>query len=391
MQVRFFRLVKERGLDLRFGAATVVTSVFFMAPLTALFLVLIYRVLLSRGVTRDDATWLTFLLGFGTPLFYRASVLSHNTFVMFGMFISYLLLARHDGRPVPLRDRLLAGFFGGITLATDYIGVMILPLLYGYLLLARSRTASWSTSLRESFAYVAGTIPPVLFLLFSQWAMYGNPFLPGQHWMPDQNVYTDLGMRGITLPAWDLVLRNLFDPAYGLFAWAPVLLLSFLPGRFREGERRVTPRREFYFIVLCFVVLLLFNSANQYARLQFAGGLRYMLPMVPFLVLPLADRWLRLGRSLRVVITLIAVANAWVLTVFREPVHQSWLLLFREGAQLPWLRVLRMTSPPGSWFAEQPVPTALLAVIFGLAYLIWRRGAWLEAGRARHVVTADPS
>ena len=36
LRVQFFRLVKERDLDLRFGAATVVTSGFFMAPLTAL-------------------------------------------------------------------------------------------------------------------------------------------------------------------------------------------------------------------------------------------------------------------------------------------------------------------------------------------------------------------
>ena len=42
-RVKFFHLVKERGLDLRFGAATVVTSVFFMAPITAAFLVFFYR------------------------------------------------------------------------------------------------------------------------------------------------------------------------------------------------------------------------------------------------------------------------------------------------------------------------------------------------------------
>jgi hypothetical protein len=41
-RVQFFRIVKERGLDLRFGAATFITTAFFMAPATALFLVYFY-------------------------------------------------------------------------------------------------------------------------------------------------------------------------------------------------------------------------------------------------------------------------------------------------------------------------------------------------------------
>src|SRR5262245_45490067 len=41
----FFKLVRERGLDLRFGGAAVVTTVFFMAPLAAGFLVFFYGVL----------------------------------------------------------------------------------------------------------------------------------------------------------------------------------------------------------------------------------------------------------------------------------------------------------------------------------------------------------
>src|SRR5262249_7822282 len=53
-RVKFFKLVRERGLDLRFGAATLITSAFFMAPLTALCLVLMYRVFTLRGVRPDQ-------------------------------------------------------------------------------------------------------------------------------------------------------------------------------------------------------------------------------------------------------------------------------------------------------------------------------------------------
>jgi hypothetical protein len=39
---------------------------------------------------------------------------------------------------------------------------------------------------------VAGTLPPIAFLLWSQWVMYGNPFTPGQVWMPIQNEYVEV-------------------------------------------------------------------------------------------------------------------------------------------------------------------------------------------------------
>src|SRR5262249_53952194 len=153
-------LVKERGLDLRFGAATVVTSVFFMAPLTALFLVLFHSVLMQRGLTQAQASSLSVLFGFGTPVFFRTSTLNHNMFVMYAFFISFVLLWVRPGMtfPLSLRNRLMAGFFGGIMLATDYMGIVTLPLLYGYLLLSRIPTSFWRQSFKESLPFVAGGI-----------------------------------------------------------------------------------------------------------------------------------------------------------------------------------------------------------------------------------------
>ena len=92
-----------RGLDLRFGAATFVTSAFFMAPLTALFLSYFYQVLRDRGVEPSPATSLTFVLGFGTPLFYRATVLGHNMFVMFAMFVLYVCFGCNPAMQSPHR------------------------------------------------------------------------------------------------------------------------------------------------------------------------------------------------------------------------------------------------------------------------------------------------
>jgi hypothetical protein len=382
MRQAFFRLVSDRGLDLRFGAATLITSAFFMAPLTALFLVFFYQVLRERGIGRGQASCLGLLLGFGTPIFYRTAGLNHNLFVMYGLFTAFALLWAQPGAafPVSFRRRVIAGLFAGITVASDYIGVVILPVLYGYLVLSRLPTASWKTSLRESLAMVVGSLPPVLFLLYSQWAMYGNPFLPGQYWMPDQNVYVSQGLRGFLWPSPDLFLQNLFDPAFGLYTWGPLLLLSLVPAFQYRPDALILPRRERRFVWAIFLAVLLFSSANQYARLQFNSGVRYLIPVVPLLFLALVDHWIRLPRWARVTLGAFALLHSWVLTVFREPVPQAWRLFLAEGPQLPWFRVLRMTSSPDNpWLTTPLVPTALLSIILLVAVALWWWGEGIAA------------
>lgn len=371
----FFEMVSQRGLALRFGAATVVTSVFFMAPLTALFLVFFDRLLRQRGVGDGDAMVLTGLLGFATPLFFRTSTLNHNLFVMYAMFAAFVLLWVRPGDPpgLTLRRRLLAGFCGGFVLAADYIGVIILPLLYGYLLIPRLRTVPFGTAFRESLAMVVGSLPPILFLLYSQWSMYGNPFLPGQYWMPDQNVYTDEGMRGFTLPDPELFLLNLFHPGYGMYIWAPLLMLALVPATRYAAGSLVLPRQERWFVVASFVVITLFCAANQYSRLQWNSGFRYLLPLVPLLILALSDHWIRLPRWARVAIAVPSLAHAWVLTVYRAGAVQSWVMFVEEGPQLPWFRVLRLTSSPDNPYLNNWwLPSLLLAVTLAVVVVIWR-------------------
>ena len=381
-RVNFYRLVKERGLDLRFGAATVVTSVFFMAPLTAGFLAYVYGVLRRRGLDMTQATELALLLGFGTPLFYRASVLGHNMFVMFAMFIAFVPMWRHRDTAMSVGARLFVGLFTGITLAVDYVGVIVMPLLFGYFLRSRRRTSSWPTALRESLAMVAGTLPPIAFLLFSQWAMYGNPFYPGQHWMPNQNQYVNVGARGWTLPDPGLFFLNLFDPSYGMYTWGPLLLLALIPAWRYPAESLVLPRYERRWLTVTCVVFLLFTSANQYSRLQFNSGFRYLLPLVPFLMLALADHWVRLPARLRLGIAVAVCMNSWVLTVFRESLGKSWQLLLTEGPQLAWYRVLGLTaSPDNPWLGNWWVPSALIAITALVATGIWRYGASLEKSK----------
>jgi hypothetical protein len=278
--------------------------------------------------------------------------------------------------------RLVAGFLGGFILAADYSGVVILIALYGYVLVSRLSTASWPTAFRESLVFVAGSVPPVLFLLYSQWVMYGNPFMPGQYWMPEVN-YTDQGWRGFSWPAPGLFLRNLFEPSYGMYVFGPLLILGLVPARIYREETLVLPIRERRFVVALVLAFMVFCAANQYSRMQFNTGFRYLVPLVPFIYLAAADHLARIPARWLAPISVIAVVNSWVLTVFRESVHVSWQLFLTEGIQLPWLRVLRMTSALDSPVFRSPlVPVGLLVAVLVLVMGLWWYGSRLRESQA---------
>lgn len=383
----FFQIVTERGLDLRFGGAAVVTSAFFMAPASALAVVLMFQVLVLRGVGESRGLWLALLFAFGTPVFFRTAHLNHNMFLMYATFLAFYLLwspGSEDDHVPPWR-RAAAGALAGFCLAADYGGVVPLIALYGYLLLRRTRSASWSTAFRESLPFVAGSVPPVAFLFWSQWVQFGNLLLPAQYWMPEVN-YTDRGWRGFSWPSIDLFLKNLFDPRYGLLVFGPVLALGLVPTR-RSARltERILPRPERLFLWTFLAAMLIFYAANQYSRMQFNTGVRYLVPLIPLLFLAAADHLVRLPRIWKWIVTTLAIAHSWVLTVFRESVFESWRLFLSEGVQLPWLRVLGMTSAADAPIVHSPIlPLAILVVTLGVVTLIWRvGGSPVPAGRSR--------
>ncbi len=378
--VKLMKKVKERGLSLRFGAATVVTSVFLMAPLSALSIVFMFHILSVQGLTKKQALWLSLLFGFGTPVFFRTAILNHNIIIMYIVFLAFYLLWVRPGMefPVSVKNRLVAGFLCGLCLALDYSGVVPLLVFFGYLIIRRLSTASLKTSIQESIPFIVGSIPPVLFLLYSQWAMFGNIFYPGQYWMPDVN-YTDSGFRGFSWPTLDLFYLNLFAPSYGMYVYGPILVLGLVPTYFYNRNKLILPHPERILIAVYFVVFLIFCAANQYSRMQFNSGFRYLLPLVPLIYLSVCDHLVRLPRRWLIIIVVPVLLNSWVISMVREPVPESWYRIITEGFQLPWLTVLRATAPEDHpVLSSSLLPIIIITFTFFLTYFIWELGKYFE-------------
>jgi len=417
-----FRKVKLAGLDLRFGASTAITSAFLMAPLCAGLVVLMYLTLLRRGLSRERASWLAFLFAFATPVFYRSAHLNHNVFLMAVLFGAFVLLWRDlEERESSLARRAGAGFLCGMAISLDYAGVVPAGMLALYFVVERARDRGWLQAVWDAAAPIVAALPPILFLLGTQWAMYGNAFTPGQFVMPNQNEYVHEGARGIALPNMEVFLKNLISPSWGLIPFAPLLVFAFLPTRAMRADELLLPRRERRWTWAYTLAFMLFCAMNIYSLLQFNTGFRYLLPVVPFLFLAASDHLARLERKKLMALTIAVVAHGVVLSMMREvsdvenelrhaarqlgvlspqldgywtvmftqtAVPASWLRLFHEGPQLPWLTVLAQTTPSAKWLGGPALPSALLVVTAGACWMIWRIGD--RAARALEHARPDP-
>ncbi len=383
------RMVRA-GYHLRFGVATIVTSAFLMAPLSALWMAWMYRILLRRGAVQRDAVFLALAFGFATPILYRTAHLVHNMFLAQAAFLCFYHLWKEGGERLGFARRFWAGFFGGACLALDYAGVVPLLVFYAWLLGSRVRTAGIVGSFRESLVYVLGSVAPVLFLLGSQWAMYGTPWFPGQYHMPAVN-FTEHGWRGLTPPSLEVFWRNLVDLNWGLYPFGPVLLLGLVPAALLR-ERLLFPRGARRMAALFVLAFMLFCSMNRYSLMQWNTGFRYLLPVVPFAFLAATDVLVRLPAPWRVGIVLVSGLQVGVLSMVRFTVpliedwragttnatFGSWERFASGGIQFPWLTRVGQMTPGDAWFESPLVAAALLAVALGACAGIWFLGKRLE-------------
>ncbi|MBI5085885.1 MAG: hypothetical protein HZB13_14955 [Acidobacteria bacterium] len=357
----FFEESWRRGYDVKFALGAWVMHTFCMAPLSALSVALMYLLLRRWFGPGSVSLWLALLYAFGTPLFFRTGYLNQNMIAGHCALAGFAALWMMDTR----RGALLAGLAGGTALLMDYSGAVVLAALLGYCLWTRRRDLA---------ACLAGAVPPVLLLWFYQWQSFGNPFLPGQHWMPPVE-WIERGYQGVSGPQPELAWMLAFDYRFGLFAVCPLFLLALAAPWLKRSP---VPGRAVAAMLGTAALLLAFFSCVNYTRLQFNTGLRYMAPALPLLYIPAAAVLARLPRAAQYFIGVAAVAQAWSMAMYRD-VERGWGVLdpiarvLAGGFQLPALTTLARLGGRTELLELGVSPLPLFALAAALIYGIWRK------------------
>ena len=379
--VLFYRKVRARGLDVRLALAALITSGFFMAPLTALSVAIMFRLLGHIGYSQKFSLGMALLYALGTPVFFRTGILSLNLLVTLLGFFAFVLLWWPSGtRPDWERWRLAgAGLLAGWAVLTDYSGAVAAGLLGLFALARQMKNKSFWPAFKNSLWFLAGATGPVVLLLAYQWYCFGNPWLPVQYHMPKEWYQGYPSERGFGWPLPAALWGLLFHPLYGLLVFAPFLALAlYHPVMIWRRKNRV-PGQVALFSGIFFVAFWVFFACVHYTlRHQWQEGVRYMVPVVPYLFLLLADVLARTPRVLTYLVASAAILETWCLAMVRESPLDSIAQVVLKGVELPWLTTLIRTAPQYyPPFADGASPLPLLLVACGLVWVIWKvRSPW---------------
>lgn len=278
--------------------------------LGGIILVLLYRYLRFQDYSEPISVLVPAALGLGTFFLWHATSLYGNvTATAFG-FAAFYLLETRDGQ----RDALYAGILGGLAPVFVYYGGLLTAILFAYQLWKGDR---WKT-------YLLGTIIGVAPFLIYNTLAFGAPWeLPYMQQTlyhtgaSDPALFSGLGtdevLFGLFVYKPHHLAMNLINltiaPSRGVFFYAPIFLLA-LYGLWKvRGQRR---RKLLWTCAVPFLGYLAFNTALVGWEGGPVLGPRYMIPMLPFFAIGIAEGLRQLGPDRWVFFTLLLVPSVLV-------------------------------------------------------------------------------
>jgi hypothetical protein len=254
------------------------------AAIPAVLILLLVRSLAER-VEPGLGTAAAITLGVGTLVLPFATMLfSHLLAALLG-FAAFALLWREREGPPRLGLVALAGLMAGFAITTEY-PLAIVAGIVGLYALVRGDVV------RRALSYGAGVIVGVIPLAaYNLWAFGSLTHNSYKDAVKIQGLsghavlgLNDSGFFGIGMPSFHVLLQLLFAPR-GLLILSPVLALAVVGIVMLHRRGR---RAEALTIAAVSIVFLIYNSGYY---LPFGGGSpgpRFLIPMLPFLAVPLA-------------------------------------------------------------------------------------------------------
>ncbi len=296
--------------SVRYYAALVWVTFFVMVLPSAFLGVLIYRILLLWAVRATDALFLALAYGLATPAFaYANNLYGHQLAAFLLIAAFYCVYASTHSKHQTLYPA-LSGFLLGLALITEYPTALIVG---GIGIYAVYKLRHW----RALGTIILAGLPPCLLAAAYNLAIFHTPLPVGYLY---STLYSDLhhtGFISLTYPKIETLYELAFGVQRGLFLIAPFLLLA-IPGFFLFARAKLW-RAEFFLCLWSVSSFWLFNGSSAMWQGGFAVGPRYLVPMFPFMVIPIIfvlnwahARWLHASIYFLYGISLVLV---WIQTL----------------------------------------------------------------------------
>lgn len=260
--------------------------------LSSLSGVLIFWLSHYLSKSRTIAFLVTVSLSLGTLLLpYSVSFFGHAQAAFF-LFASFLLtflisIPENAANPIKRGHTLLIGLFMGMAFLIEYPTAILIPILilyYFYVVWKKGEIKRFANYL---FPFLGGLLP-ILMMVFYNQLVYGTAFTSGYQYLADTYFKEKMstGFMGIGFPKLSVLFYETLHPAQGIFWLSPVLLMIFVGAFFVLRKKKY--RVELLVSAYAFLAFLLMNSGYYMWWGGNSLGPRAVIPMLPFLCIPLS-------------------------------------------------------------------------------------------------------
>ncbi|MFZ2487163.1 MAG: phospholipid carrier-dependent glycosyltransferase [Anaerolineae bacterium] len=360
---------------------------FFNAVVTAASVALLYLCFLELGYRRRTSLLASLIYAFATLAWPYSRVFFREPLTVLAYLIAFYALLRYRlPASRQLRWPFLAGLALGIALTTKQISVAAIPslallaLVYEWRRPAEAGQNVWSTRLRVA---LAALLPLGLLLLLGK--LYQDATL-GDVELFARNIvdYTTNPQLSSSLPQriWLGGTGLTISPFRGIFWYTPLLLLGLL----------AAPAfiRKHLWEGLAFLGLVAAHILGYSRYLYWSGGVawgpRYMLPIIPFLLLLAAPVWVWLindkgaavGRSARSSVQTVLRAGVWAVILWSSFVAILGVLFDWRAYELPFLLAQEKIWGSMGQAIDNTYMTPAYSPVFGHIRLLLNGGAPLD-------------
>ncbi|NWG17781.1 MAG: hypothetical protein HXY41_14230 [Chloroflexi bacterium] len=294
------------------GLALTFMTFFAMAVPSALLGVVVF-LFAARFASRPGYAFaLALAFGLATIAFPYSNVLYQHQMAAFGTFTGFFLLWRVIHEKASLNWLWAVGLLFGLATITEYPVVPFLGIIFIWAAIRMPNRLAL-------YRVVLAAIPLGLIFAGYNYAIFGTPLPAGYEYSTNWQSEHQTGFMSLTMPSLERLYGLTFSPVRGIFLISPFLLLA-LPGLYWMWRVRKDQRDVAVVAVLVVAGFFAYNAASIMWWGGFTVGPRYLVPMLPFLVLPIIFAFNRLlphawGKILIGALVIVSLASVWVMTI----------------------------------------------------------------------------
>jgi hypothetical protein len=269
------------GYSRYYHAMAVVFVTFVTVSIPSATAGLLLYLFVRRWVSPRVALLVMLSYGLATIAFPVSSQFFSHQLAASAMFAAFYILWRKVREGAKRPSAWLAGALMGFAVITEYIMAMVCLLIIACALHQRRIFCARSILPRV----VAAAVPWGLLMAGYNLIAFGTPLPAGYSYTVNYADVHAQGFLGLTLPSLHALYGITFSPYRGLFFLSPFLLLA-LPGlllMWRSGERSLG-----LLVSANSATLILYNASYVVWWGGASIGPRHLVPMLPFLCIPVA-------------------------------------------------------------------------------------------------------